>query len=371
MLNDQHRIKVIKGSIYKILSISVVFFLISSCRSEGENFTWKTKLPGELNIDASPLDKLVERIKDSTFHSVDGIILVKNETIVFEEYFNAFTKDSLHNTASVGKSITSALIGIAIENGLIPGLKSTVMDYFTDTYQVEHLNQEKKNITIEHFLTMSSGLACDDWDENSPGNTKHFVDAKDDFALTLNLPVVNKNGERFSYCSGGANLLGEIIRKQSGQSLKEYADMQLFNKIGVSENKWFIVPKPPHNEFSGGGNILKPRDMAKFGLLYANKGKWNESQIIPLEWVEKSTSKQIDVPGEQDDYGYFWWIKEYRYKEGKVKGFEASGNGGNKITVIPELDLVFVLTGSGYGSEYVEGEQAKNIFENYILKSIN
>jgi CubicO group peptidase (beta-lactamase class C family) len=360
-----------KVKTYYYLFVALLFLLISSCTTEKEKFEWKTISPKELNINEDILNDLVQKINDSTIHSVDGIVLVKDEKIVFEEYFNGFTKDSLHNTASVGKSVTSALVGIAIENGQIPSLETTVMDFFTDSYAIEHLNEEKRNINIEHFLTMSSGLDCDDWDDNSLGNTKHFIDAKDDFALTLNLTMTNKNRERFAYCSGGANLLGEIIRKQSSQSLKEFADKELFNKIGIYENEWFIVPKEPYSEFAGGGNILRPRDMARFGLLYLNQGNWNGKQVIPSEWIEKSTSKQIEVPSEPADYGYFWWIKSYQYQGQEMDAFEASGNGGNKITVIPELNLVFVLTGSGYGSEYVEGEQAKKIIENYILKSIN
>ncbi|MBP2830853.1 serine hydrolase [Aquimarina sp. U1-2] len=352
-------------------SLLMLYFLLVSCDPYKKEFKWQVESPKNLHLDTELLNKLIKKVKDSSFHAIDAILLIKDEKIVLEEYFNGYTKDSMHNTASVGKSITSALVGIAIQQGLIPSLETTVMDYFTDSYRIRDLNTEKKNITIYHFLTMTSGLACDDWDEDSPGNTKHFVTAKDDFALTLNLPMVSKNGKRFAYCSGGANLLGEIIRKASGKSLKEYADTVLFNKIGVYENEWFIVPKPPHNEFAGGGNYLKPRDMAKFGLLYKNKGKWEGEQIIPEKWIEESTSTQIEVPNESAAYGYFWWVKEYTYKERKIPGFEASGNGGNKIIVLPKLDLVFILTGSGYGNEYIEGEQARIIFENYILKSVN
>jgi CubicO group peptidase (beta-lactamase class C family) len=165
------------------------------------------------------------------------------------------------------------------------------------------------------------------------------------------------------------NLLGEIIRKQSQLSLKDFADKYLFDKIGVMENKWFVTPVPPHYEFAGGGNFLKPRDLARFGLLYLNNGVWQGEQVIPEDWISESTSKQIATK-EDGDYGYFWWIEDYNYKNKIVKGFEASGNGGNKIIVIPELDIVIILTGSAYGSEYVEGEQAKKIIENFVLASI-
>ncbi len=355
-------------------TIISIIWILAGCNEQRINqeksFEWKTKSPKTLNINENLLNTLLKKVEDTTFRSIDAILVIKNEKIVLEAYFNGFTKDSLHNTTSVGKSITSALVGIAIKNGHIPSKNTKIVPYFSKDYDIKHLDSIKKNIEIQHFLTMTAGLACNDWDENSPGNTKHFWDVPDDFAFTLNLPMINKNGDKFSYCSGGANLLGEIIRKQSGKSLQKYADEYLFNKIGIKENKWFIVPKPPHNEFAGGGNFLKPRDMARFGLLYLNKGNWLGQQIIPENWVKESVSAQIKT-SEDGDYGYFWWINTYKYKDKVLHGFEASGNGGNKITVIPALNLIIVLTGSGYGNEYIEGEQAKTIMEKYIIPSIH
>ena len=359
----------------KKISILILHSLIlcTSCNNNqtpvtSDKFEWEVVRPEEVNLDEKYFHELLARIKDSTIHSVDGIVAVKNGKIVLEEYFNRFSKDSLHNIASVGKSITSALTGIAIDKRLIPGLQTRLINYFND-YDIENFTHQKKQIAIQHLLTMSSGLACDDWDENSPGNTMHFPNVPDDFAFTLNLPMIHKPGDRFAYCSGGANLLGEIIRRTSGQSLQAFADENLFNKIGITKNQWFVVPKPPHYEFAGGGNSLTPRDMARLGLLYLNQGKWDGDQVLSQEWVKASTTKQIATP-EGDGYGYFWWLREFNFKDNKVTAFEASGNGGNKITVIPTLEMVIVLTGSGYGSEYVEGEQARAIMENYILASI-
>lgn len=217
---------------------------------------------------------------------------------------------------------------------------------------------------------MSSGLACNDWDETSPGNEQQLPDVPNVFAYVLNLPMVNNPGEEFAYCTGGANLLGEvIIRKKSGQSLKDYADERLFRKIGIEENEWFVIPNPAGHEYSGGSNKLKLRDMARFGFLYLNKGKWQNEQIIPAEWVEASTKEQIQTP-DGGSYGYFWWIKEFKYGDKIISAFEGSGNGGNKITVIPELDMVIVLTGRGYGSEFIEGKQAHTMMEEYIVAAV-
>lgn len=360
----------------KAINLSLLFLLIcfGACKqktTEKKNlpFTWQIEPPEKLGLDKNILNEFVENIKDSTLYGVDALLIVKNGKIAFEEYFNGFTADSLHDVTSVGKSITSALVGIAIENGHIASKGEPVVDYFKQDYNIEQLSPEKEKIQIHHVLTMTAGWACDDWDEKSPGNTMHFPDVPDDFAFTLNLPMINPNGKEFSYCSGGANLLGEIIRRQSQMSLKDFADKYLFDKIGVMENKWFVVPKPPHYEFAGGGNALKPRDLARFGLLYLHNGVWQGEQIIPKDWISESTSRQIET-NEDGDYGYLWWIKEYSHKNKTVKGFEASGNGGNKIVVIPELDTVIILTGSAYGSEYVEGEQAKKIMEDFVMAAI-
>lgn len=357
-----------KTTIFILSLFSLIFasFAISQFvfpTVQNKSFEWESVPPEDVNLNNKYLLKLIKEIKDSTFYSIDGILVIRNGKIALEEYFNGFTKDSFHNTTSVGKSVTSALTGIAIERGLIPDKKAKMVDFFNEQYRIENLSNQKHQIEVEHLLTMSSGLACDDWDENSPGNTMHFPDVPDDFAFTLNLPMINMPGKRFAYCSGGANLLGEIIRKKSGQSLKDFADEHLFNKIGIQENEWFLVPKPPYYEFSGGGNFLKPRDMARFGLLYLNKGMWQGEQILLRKWVEESTTKQIQTPED----GYLWWIKEFKYEDKVVSAFEASGNGGNKITAIPELDIVIILTGSGYGSEYIEGEQAHTIMEKYII----
>ena len=332
-------------------------------------FKWQVVQPADVKLDENSLRGLIEKIEDSVIHSVDGIVVVKNGKIALEQYFNGFSKDSLHNTASVGKSITSALVGIAIDKGLIPGLQTKVTDYFEKGYDIKDPTDQKQQIEIQHLLTMSSGWDCDDWDESSLGNSAHFPNVADDFAFILNLPVIHAPGDRFAYCSGGANLVGEIIRRTSAQSLQQFADGHLFNKIGIINNQWFIVPKPPHYEFSGGGNLLTPRDMARLGLLYLNHGQWQGDQIIPKAWIQASTTKQIETP-EGEGYGYFWWIKALNFKDSTVMAFEASGNGGNKITVIPELEMVIVLTGSGYESEYVEGEQARIIMEEYILASV-
>ncbi|MEP1954952.1 MAG: serine hydrolase domain-containing protein [Algoriphagus sp.] len=139
----------------------------------------------------------------------------KRGKIIFEEYFNGYTSDSLHDIRSAGKSITLALIGIAIEEGYVTSESQTIIDDFKADYGMEHLSSEKEKIQIKHLLTMSAGWACDDWDEDSPGNTMHFPGLPDDFGFILHLPMVRSNGETFSYCSGGANLLGEIIRRKS------------------------------------------------------------------------------------------------------------------------------------------------------------
>jgi len=349
--------------------------ILSSCQeqvTEGKSipFEWEIEsVEKSKNLDEEVLISLVEMVEDSTLYGVDGIILVQHGKIVFENYFNGFAADSLHDLTSVGKSITSALVGIAIEKELISNVNEPIVNHFTKDYPIENLTPEKEGIQIHHLLTMSAGWDCDDWDESSAGNTMHFPDVPDDFAFTLNLPMINSNGDNYSYCSGGANLLGEIIRRQSQLSLKDFADRHLFHEIGVTENEWFVTPKSQPYEFAGGGNSLRPRDLARFGLLYLNNGMWQGKQILNSDWVSRSTSKQI-ATSEDGDYGYLWWIRDYNYKNKVLRGFEASGNGGNKLVVIPELEVVVVLTGSAYGSEYVEGEQARKIIEDFLLASI-
>lgn len=348
---------------------SFAYSHFTSTAKQNTNFEWQSVQPHEVGLDGEYLNKLIQQIKDSTIYSVDGIIVVRNGKIALEEYFNGFTKDSLHNVTSVGKSLTSALTGIAINEGLISDKQVKIVDCLIGAYDIQNLTSQKRQIEIQHILTMTSGLACDDWDETSLGNEQKFEFVPNVFSYVLNLPMVNNPGDKFAYCTGGANLLGEIIRQKSGQSLKDYADERLFRKIGIEENEWFVIPNPAGHEYSGGSNQLKLRDMARFGLLYLNKGKWQNEQIIPEDWVEESTKEQIQTL-DGEGYGYFWWMKEFKYGNKIISAFEGSGNGGNKITIIPELDMVIVLSGSGYGSEFIEGEQAHSIMEHYIIAGV-
>lgn len=355
------------------LNLLFFIFFFSSCNqnssdNKNNDFKWEFETLESLTTNKNLLEDFKAKIQDSTLYGVDALVIVKDEKIVFEEYFNGYTADSLHDIRSAGKSITSALVGIAIKKDFIASDEETIIENFKPDYSIDHLSPEKEQIQIKHLLTMSAGWDCDDWNENSLGNTMHLPGLPDDFGFILNLPMIKSNGESFSYCSGGANLLGEIIRRKSQMSLKDFANKYLINRIGITNNEWFIAPDPQNYEFSGGGNFLRPRDLARFGLLYLNGGQWQGEQVIPKEWIRKSTEKQIET-GDDGDYGYLWWIKKYRFKNRVVNGFEASGNGGNKITVVPELNMVIILTGSAYGSEYVEGEQAKTIIEDYVLAS--
>ena len=208
-----------------LCSLCAVVFAFFACSErkatsfQSRRFEWKTVQAENVGLYSQYLGELIQGIKDSTFYAVDGIVVVKNGKIALEEYFNGFTKDSLHNVASVGKSLTSALTGIAIKQGLLAGKKGKLVDCLKEAYAIQDLSIQKQQIEIQHILTMSSGLACDDWDEASPGSERHFPDVPNVFAYVLNLAMVNSPGEKFAYCTGGANLLGEVIRKKSGQSL--------------------------------------------------------------------------------------------------------------------------------------------------------
>jgi CubicO group peptidase (beta-lactamase class C family) len=351
------------------------------------------------------LGELIERIQSKEYRNVHGILIVKDGKLVFEEYFEGYTFaysgpwstalnfrgertefgiDTPHNLASVTKSITSALVGIAMDRGHIQGVDEQVFVYFPD---YSHLsNEQKDRITLEHLLTMTSGLR---WNELELwlGDMEHdliqlFV-ASDPMGYVLAKPVVAEPGTAWYYNGGGVNVLGEIIREASGLRIDAFAERYLFAPLGITEYEWeHIGPDMIH---ASGGLKLRPRDMAKFGTLYLNGGTWRGQQVISKEWVEKSTKESVSIPWESltgilgdeyadlpethgDGYGYLWWLKTYHADSESVDVYQATGWGGQRICVFPGLDMVVVLTGGNYGAK--QTEPVDEIIAGYVLPAV-
>ena len=319
---------------------------------------WKVSAPEEVGLDAEELSRMTTRIEEQG--EIDSVLIVKDGYLVLEEYYNDYDKEIQHEIYSCTKSIMSALIGIALERGEIESIDEKVLDFFPE-YEIENLDELKKQITIKDLLTMSSGL---EWDESSvpyedEENDFFQMTRSDDWVkFILDKPVVAKPEEVFNYNSGNSHILSAILQRATGMDTLSYAMKYLFTPLGVSSDdlSW---EKDPQGIYFGGAFIrMRPRDMAKFGLLYLNNGRWNGNQIISEKWVKESTLAYIKSDRPCNDYGYQWWI----WRCG-TKSFRALGYGGQLIIVVKELDMVIVFTAQ------IPAEQTFNVY-NYIIPYI-
>jgi CubicO group peptidase (beta-lactamase class C family) len=314
-------------------------------------------------LDKTLLNEMVQKIIDGKYPNVHSVLIIKDGKLVFEEYFYEHDKEKLHELRSATKSFVSALTGIAIDKGYIKSKTEKVLAYFPE-YLIENNSDNKKKITIENLLTNQSGLDCDVSNPNAVGNETTMNNTDDWVKFTLNLPMSDSAGRKGMYCSGNPITLGRIIEKTTKQTLPEFAKNNLFNPLGIKNFIWNFKPDKSSVE-TFCQVYLTSRDMAKFGLLYLNKGNWNNQQIISKEWVEQSLKKHSVVQGV--DYGYLWWNKYLEADGVKYYSFGAQGNGGQKIYIWQEQNMVTVVTGGNYNSQSPGDELIKK----YILPAFN
>ena len=308
---------------------------------------WRTNNLQSQNADSTLIIKLFSQlqIKENKIHSV---LLVKNNQIIIEEYMGENSENKQHDLRSVTKSITSILMGIAVDKGFIENVNDPISKYLKSLVPTKNLDKRKQEITIKHLLTMSTGLDCNDWDKKSKGQEDKIYKKSDWLQYFLNLPMVNEPGEISNYCTMGQILATEIISRISGMTIDKFAEKYLFDPLNITNVSWGhtsnkkVIP-------SSKRLYLTSRDMAKIGQLILNEGKWNEKQIVSKEWIEESIKPITKITG--IGYGYLWWSIPFRLNEKTVISKTATGNGGQYIMIIPSMNMVAVFTGGAYNSQ--------------------
>jgi CubicO group peptidase (beta-lactamase class C family) len=259
-----------------------------------------------------------------------------------------FDPDTLHNVKSVSKSVASLAVGIAIDRGLIPGVDESIWSFFPELSDLR--SAEKEDIRLSHVLSMSLGL---EWVEATPATGDYNNDearmhmAWDPCRYVLSRPVTAPAGRAFFYNTGALTLVSAIIRKATGRPLDEFAHATLFEPLGITGAQWARVRGDTD---AGGGLRLRPRDMAKIGQLVLAGGRWNDRQIVSKAWIETSTAAKLKGTDDQS-YGYLWWLGRSRLNGREIHWVGALGRGGQSIRIVPELDLVVVVT-AGYYQDY-------------------
>jgi len=316
-------------------------------------------------VDRDALRKMADRLAASSEANFHAVLVARRGKLMFERYFKgsdeipgriygsrvetiAFDAETLHNMKSASKSVASLAVGIAIDQGLIPGVDEPIWNFFQELSDLR--SAEKENIRLSHALSMSMGL---EWVEATPATGDFNNDearmwmAWDPCRYVLSRSVTAPAGREFFYNTGALMLVSAIIRKATGRSLDEFARATLFEPLSITSAEWRTFRGYTN---AGGGLRLRPRDMAKFGQLVLAGGRWNDRQIVSKAWIETSTAPKL-VATDDQSYGYLWWLGRSRLYGREVNWVGALGRGGQSIRIVPELDLVVVVT-AGYYQDY-------------------
>jgi CubicO group peptidase (beta-lactamase class C family) len=297
---------------------------------------WTSSTPEEQGINSGKLEAMMAYVKEHDM-AVDSIVIVRHGQIVFEEYGNGYTQGKIHRLYSVTKSVTSMLVGIALDAGYIEGLDVPLAELLPD-YTSANPDSRRERITLEHLLSMSDGM---DWHEHDypygdPRNPTHQMSSSSDaLQFVLDQPMAREPGEAWAYNSGASMLLGGILEETTGRDLLAFARQVLFDPIGIGLVRW--TKAPGGHYYTDGGLYMTPRDMARLGYLMLHNGTWEGRQIVPPDWVTRSTTAQYPAYGAYG-YGYQWWI----WPDGQ--GYMAQGLYEQKIIVLPKADMVVVAT---------------------------
>jgi len=311
---------------------------------------WRIQGPAALGMDTEKLSELDPMIK-TQYRDLNGIVVVHKGCIVFEKYYNGCDSNDTHHVASVTKSITSALIGIAIDAGYIKSVDEKVLNFFPE-YNSGSNDVQKRAVTIRHLLTMTAPFPFT-WKPG--GGMQEPLDRlrRQSNWVMYTLDLMGQKGRlgAFQYCTAGAHLLSAIITSATGKSAREFANERLFEPIGMKvipdckmksfgledvfgKNLKGWIQDPNGNSTGGWGLALSPRDMARFGYLYLNDGIWNDKQLVSKTWIDESIAMNASK------YGYMWWL----YEEDGIFAYLAMGDGGNAICCVPEKDLIIAIS---------------------------
>jgi CubicO group peptidase (beta-lactamase class C family) len=310
------------------------------------------------------------------------VVIARHGKLAFEQYFSGidqpwgkpearydYDATTLHDMRSVTKSVTSLLVGIAIDRRMIKSVNTRVVSFFPEFSDVKTPGWE--NVRLRHLLTMSSGIK---WDEQLPwsdpdNDEPHLVFDADPLYYVLSKPIAVPPDTMWVYNGGGTELLGNIIERTSGKPLEAFAREFFFNPLGVTDFEWKTYK---NGKISAAfGLRLRPRDAAKIGQLLLSDGAWNGRQVIPPDWIMQSVIPRFQAVGYFGGtlfYGYQWWMGRSLAEGKEVRWIAAFGLGGQRIFVIPELDMVVMMT-SGLFGRPKEGLAQFDILANVIIPS--
>jgi CubicO group peptidase (beta-lactamase class C family) len=311
---------------------------------------WRTSTPEQQGMDASLLAQAAEKVKQDSI-SLFSLLVIRNGYIVSETYFQGSGSGGRREVYSVTKSFTSTLVGIAVDQGLIDGVKPTVASFLPGrTFKND--DPRKQAMTLENVLTMNTGL---DWVEGDPSYQKLYM-SQDWAGYMLDLPMAAQPGTLFNYCSGCTHLLSTIVQAKSGDA-PAFARKNLFEPLGITGYRWDTDNR--NVPIGGWGLQLTPREMARLGYLFLHNGQWDGRQVVSSAWVQAATQKHTGTDGNLG-YGYQWWIYD------KYGAYAALGRYGQTIFVVPNLNLVIVTTALSEDNH----DRIFSLIDNFIVPAV-
>ena len=315
------------------------------------------------------IDKLLNLISTIEIPDFRSLVVIKDGGLLIESYYNTYWSETIHDIRSAGKSITALCMGIAIDRGFIKSENEPVYSFFPEVEVPAVRRQKNGDITIKDLMMMSSGLDADTDDPSSAGFEGNWIGLDDWVTYVLNLDKVFEAGSRWVYNDAGPMLCSAIIQKTTGMSMAKFAEEHLFKPLGIREYYWY---KSRKGITAGMGNLyITNLAFAKFGQLVLQKGKWGNRQIVSSAWIEKMTSPLIEVSENgprADGYGFFWYLGHKDNNGMRIDYLFGTGNGGNKIYVVPSKEMVIAVQSSSYGTGRGHG-QADYILT-FLLRSL-
>jgi CubicO group peptidase (beta-lactamase class C family) len=351
---------------------------------------WATARARDVGMDEAALARLVQRLIDADPAArrpalIHSLLVARRGKLVLEEYFFGFDRDRPHDSRSAGKTFAAVMLGAAMMRGASITPETPIYDLLKAKGPFANPDPRKDRITLGHLLTHTSGLACDDNDERSPGqeDTMQAQRAQPDWwKFTLDLPMAHDPGARYAYCTGGMNLAGAALTKVTGTWLPEYFDRTVARPLQFGPYYWNLMPTG--EGYQGGGVFLRPRDLLKVGQAWLDGGTWHGRRIADKSWVALSTSPKVHISpqttgldaehfsesyNEADD-GYAWHVYQLKSGARTYREYEATGNGGQLLMVLPELELVVVFTAGNYGQGGIWGRFRDQVMMEEIVPAV-
>ena len=314
-------------------------------KPEGQAKWSQQKHPG---VNPVAIESLYQEVAQEPHHDLKAIVIVRDGRLASEHYFNGDSADTLHDIRSATKSVTSLLMGIAIQKGLVHSVNDSIALYLPGLPR-----DGKEKISIKELLNMRSGLDADDEDPSTPGNEDNLDQSTDWIHTIYKVPAKWPAGTRYNYCSINAFLTGAIIENATHMPLDEFARVNLFEPLGIQNYRWRHVPI---DRVTGQGNLsITARDMAAIGELILNGGTVRGKRLVSSTWIERSLANQVSISDSDpyaDSYGFMWYTRAEPLGSGTIEVHFASGNGGNKIYIVPSLHMVVAITSSAYNTNY-------------------